>query len=53
MCGNRVFLVAYPLALFRFFDRRIRGEEELLVRFFGEEYVAYRARTWVGIPGIR
>jgi protein-S-isoprenylcysteine O-methyltransferase len=53
MCGNRVFLVAYPLALFRFFDRRIRGEEELLVKFFGEEYVEYRARTWVGIPGIR
>jgi protein-S-isoprenylcysteine O-methyltransferase len=53
MCGNRVCLVAYLFVLFRFFDRRIRGEEELLVRFFGEEYVSYRARTWVGIPAIR
>lgn len=53
MCGNRICLVAYLSVLFRFFDRRIRGEEELLVRFFGEEYVAYRARTWVGIPGIK
>ncbi|KAN0095382.1 ICMT domain containing protein [Hyaloscypha variabilis] len=53
MCGNRVCLVAYLFVLFRFFDRRIRGEEELLVKFFGEEYVEYKARTWVGIPGIR
>ncbi len=29
------------------------GEEELLVKFFGEEYVDYRRRTWVGIPFIR
>jgi protein-S-isoprenylcysteine O-methyltransferase len=53
MCGNRICLVAYMFVLFRFFDRRIRGEEELLVRFFGGEYVGYRARTWVGIPGIK
>ena len=28
------------------------GEEELLVSFFGEEYVRYRAKTNVGIPFI-
>ena len=31
----------------------IAGEEELLVKFFGDMYVAYRQRTWVGIPFIR
>ena len=29
------------------------GEEELLIKFFGESYVAYRERTKVGIPFIR
>lgn len=53
MCGNRLCLVAYCFVLFRFFDSRIKGEEELLVKFFGEEYVAYMGRTWIGIPGIR
>ena len=28
------------------------GEEELLVRFFGDDYVEYRKKTRVGIPGI-
>jgi len=36
-----------------FFDRRIEGEEELLVRFFGGEYESYRKRTRVGIPFIK
>ncbi len=26
------------------------GEEDLLVKFFGKEYLDYRRRTWVGIP---
>jgi protein-S-isoprenylcysteine O-methyltransferase Ste14 len=29
------------------------GEEALLIKFFGEEYTAYRERTRVGIPFIR
>ena len=29
------------------------GEEELLINFFGGDYVRYRARTRVGIPFIR
>lgn len=28
------------------------GEEDLLVKFFGKEYLDYRRRTWVGIPFI-
>jgi protein-S-isoprenylcysteine O-methyltransferase Ste14 len=33
-------------------DNRI-GEEEYLVRFFGQEYLDYRTRTAVWIPFIR
>jgi protein-S-isoprenylcysteine O-methyltransferase len=53
VCGNAFCLLGYAVVLVRFFDRRIKGEEELLVRFFGDEYVAYRGHTWVGIPGIK
>ncbi len=53
VCGNSLCLLGYTVVLWRFFSRRIEGEEELLVRFFGERYVEYRARTWVGIPFIR
>jgi protein-S-isoprenylcysteine O-methyltransferase len=28
------------------------GEERLLIRFFGDDYVYYRRSTWVGIPGM-
>lgn len=52
MCGNAVCFVGYLVALWLFFARRVEGEEELLVGFFGDEYVKYRARTWVGIPFI-
>lgn len=50
MMGNAVCLVGYAMVLWVFFERRIRGEERLLVEFFGEEYVQYRKRSWVGIP---
>lgn len=52
MCGNTICLLGYIIVLQRFFSRRIDGEEQLLVRFFGDEYVGYRARSWVGIPFI-
>lgn len=38
--------------LWKFFSERIAREEQLLVAFFGNEYVAYRKRTLVGIPFI-
>jgi protein-S-isoprenylcysteine O-methyltransferase len=53
VCGNAICLVGYVVVLWKFFSRRIDGEEELLVRFFGDEYVAFRERTWVGIPLIK
>ncbi|KAH8805580.1 Isoprenylcysteine carboxyl methyltransferase family-domain-containing protein [Xylogone sp. PMI_703] len=50
--GNPVCFLAYTTVLWRFFSRRIKGEEELLIHFFGDEYVKYRDRTVVGIPMI-
>jgi len=50
--GNLVCFVGYAVVLWRFFERRIGGEEELLIRFFGDEYVQYRKRTMIGIPFI-
>lgn len=52
VCGNALCLLAYAVVLWKFFRSRISGEEELLVGFFGEEYLAYRQRTRVGIPFI-
>ncbi|KAL4879058.1 Isoprenylcysteine carboxyl methyltransferase family-domain-containing protein [Aspergillus karnatakaensis] len=50
--GNVVCFVGYAVVLWRFFDQRIRREEKFLIAFFGDEYVEYRKRTQVGIPGI-
>jgi protein-S-isoprenylcysteine O-methyltransferase len=52
MMGNAVCTLGYAVVLWKFFSARIRGEERLLVGFFGEEYVRYRERSWVGIPFI-
>ena len=51
--GNPICFAGYAVVLWRFFSRRIAGEEQLLVAFFGDEYVRYIARTWIGIPFIR
>ncbi|KAL5322548.1 hypothetical protein ACEPPN_010521 [Leptodophora sp. 'Broadleaf-Isolate-01'] len=53
VCGNVVSLLGYTAVLWKFFSRRIDGEEELLVKFFGDEYRDYRQRTRVGIPFIK
>lgn len=51
--GNPLCFATYAVVLWRFFAERIEREEKLLVAFFGDEYVAYRKRTRVGIPFIR
>ena len=53
MLGNPICGVGYVIVLWRFFDRRIQGEEGALKRFFGDEYGAYRERVGTGIPFIR
>lgn len=50
--GNVVCGMAYTVILWGFFRRRIRKEEELLVKFFGAEYQQYRRKSGVGIPFI-
>lgn len=47
---NPICLFAYTFALHKFFAARIEEEEETLVEFFGDEYVAYRKRTHTCIP---
>ncbi|KAI9641456.1 farnesyl cysteine-carboxyl methyltransferase [Ciborinia camelliae] len=50
--GNFYCFWGYAIVLWMFFNRRIKGEEALLVKFFGNEYVQYREESWVGIPFI-
>jgi len=50
LLANPVCFAAYAGASFHFFYERIPYEEQLLVHFFGEAYVEYRDRTWIGIP---
>ncbi|KAI6246765.1 Protein-S-isoprenylcysteine O-methyltransferase [Erysiphe necator] len=52
VCGNIISLFGYTIVLFWFFKMRIRGEETLLVEFFGKEYEEYARRTFVAIPGL-
>ncbi|KAK4241730.1 protein-S-isoprenylcysteine O-methyltransferase [Achaetomium macrosporum] len=48
--GNVVSFVGYAVVLWRFFSSRIQYEEELLVAFFGEDYISYRRRVRTLIP---
>ncbi|KAF3480483.1 S-isoprenylcysteine O-methyltransferase [Arthroderma uncinatum] len=50
--GNFVCFLGYAAVLWKFFSSRIQREEKLLIEFFGEEYVEYQSKTWVGIPFI-
>lgn len=48
--GNFWCLLAYAYVSWTFFRDRIPYEEQLLWQFYGEEYQAYVARTYIGIP---
>jgi len=48
--GNVVSFFVYAAILWKFFSTRIRHEEELLVKFFGAEYVDYRRHVGTKIP---
>lgn len=39
--------------LYSFFNSRIAYEENLLVKFYGDEYIRYKSKTAVGIPCIK
>ncbi|KAL3477356.1 Isoprenylcysteine carboxyl methyltransferase family-domain-containing protein [Aspergillus californicus] len=50
--GNVGCLAGYAIVLWNFFNSRIRREERFLIEFFGDEYLVYKKKSWVGIPGI-
>lgn len=47
---NPISIVLYVVLLRQFFTKRIRYEEMLLIKFFGEEYIAYRKNTPLLMP---
>lgn len=53
MMMNPVCLIGFAGALHHFFSERIDYEERLLVRFFGQNYRDYQARTRTGLPLIK
>ncbi|KAJ1659493.1 farnesyl cysteine-carboxyl methyltransferase [Dispira simplex] len=48
--ANPISWIGYVLVLSKFFYNRISYEEEHLVRFFGEDYIDYKARTAALVP---
>lgn len=48
--GNFWCFAAYFYVSWKFFHERIPYEEELLLRFYGDEYRQYVARSYIGIP---
>ena len=47
---NPISTLGFALALHSFFKHRIPYEEELLIEFFGQEYIDYKSRTKIWIP---
>lgn len=48
--GNPICFIGYTVVLWKFFSGRVKHEEALLVRFFGEEYINYKSRVGTMIP---
>ncbi|KAG0247850.1 hypothetical protein BG011_000807 [Mortierella polycephala] len=53
MMMNPVCLIGFAAALHHFFSERIQYEEQLLTRFFGQDYRDYKARTSTGLLMIK
>ncbi|CAG8696313.1 4724_t:CDS:2, partial [Ambispora leptoticha] len=53
LLSNPICFVGYCVVLYRFFRDRIQHEEPLLIKFFGEDYVAYRQRVRAWLPFIK
>ena len=52
MCCNPICIIAFGVILFKFFKNRIIIEEQLLIQFFGEEYLEYKKKVGILIPFI-
>ena len=53
LCLNYISIIGFAFALHKFFSNRIVYEEQLLIKFFGQDYIDYRERTRILIPFIR
>ncbi|KAF9998476.1 hypothetical protein BGZ80_011341 [Entomortierella chlamydospora] len=53
MMMNPICFIGFAVALYQFFSERIHVEEQLLIRFFGQDYRDYKARTKTGLPLIK
>jgi protein-S-isoprenylcysteine O-methyltransferase len=53
LLGNLVHSFALTIVSWTFFKRRIPYEEESLCALFPDDYPAYVARSWMGIPFLR
>ena len=52
MLVNPVSILGFIYASYLFFNDRIPMEEELLVEFFGDEYIEYALKTPTFLPGV-
>jgi len=50
LLGNYLSPIAYTIASWMFFNRRIPFEEQTLTKLFPKEYPIYMNKTWIGIP---
>jgi protein-S-isoprenylcysteine O-methyltransferase len=50
LLGNALHATLYAIVLWNFFKRRIEYEEDSLCQFFPDDYPAYVARSYMGIP---
>lgn len=50
MCCNPICIIGFIYVLFKFFHSRILVEEQLLISFFGKDYVDYMNKVPILIP---
>ena len=47
---NPICAIGYGVVTWMFFNERINDEEQLLMHFFGDDYVCYKEKVGTGIP---
>lgn len=50
---NPICFIGYCFTSWKFFDERIYAEEQLLLNFFGEEYLKYQNKVATGVPFVQ
>ncbi|MGV3278119.1 methyltransferase family protein [Rickettsiales bacterium LUAb2] len=51
--GSIIFIIIYVFVFYLFYNRVIKGEEEYLIKHFGEEYIEYKRKTPRFIPNFK